>query len=119
LKEVKRKVLIKNFSLAVACFLILMLQFYFILLSFSRISFIAVIIGLPIILVASSFPISIAGLGLREMATMIILSDFGITKEKAAIAAFLLFIVNAFIPGLVGLLLAPYLYKATQAHHKL
>jgi len=85
------------------CFLLLMLQFYMILLDLSEVRFIDVFIGLPLILVGSMLPITVSGLGLREIVASIILTRFGIEPAQATGASFLLFILNGLIPGLIGL----------------
>ena len=85
------------------CFLLLMLQFYMILLDLSEVRFIDVLIGLPLILMGSMLPITVSGLGLREMVASVILTRFGIAPAQAVGASFLLFIVNGLIPGLIGL----------------
>jgi len=91
--------------LSIVSFFIIMLQFYVIMKEFAKISFISVVIGLPIIIAGSMLPVSIAGLGVREMIAEVVMGRFFITEEKAVAASFLLFLVNGLMPGLVGIII--------------
>ena len=82
-----------------------MLQFWVILLDFSKVRFEDVVVGLPVILVGSMLPMSLSGLGIREMVASLVLPRFGIDQGQAAIGSFLLFLINSFIPGTVGITL--------------
>jgi hypothetical protein len=97
--------LITQLLLSLTCFLLLMLQFWVILLDFSEVRFVDVVVGLPVILVGSMLPLSVSGLGIREIVASLILPRFGIGEGQAAIASFLLFLINSLIPGLVGIAL--------------
>ena len=90
--------------LSLTCFLLLMLQFWVILMGFKvKARFVDVFTGLPLILVGSMLPLSVNGLGLREMVASLILPCFGIDEAQAVTASFLLFLVNSLIPGMVGI----------------
>jgi len=89
--------------LSLICFLLLMLQFWVILLDFSKVRFEDVVVGLPVILVGSMLPMSVSGLGIREMVASLVLPRFGIDQAQAAIGSFLLFLINSLIPGTVGI----------------
>jgi hypothetical protein len=80
-----------------------MLQFYVILSALADVSFTSVLYGLPIILVGSMLPVSIAGLGVREMVASVVMARFFISSAQAVTASFLLFCVNGLIPGVVGI----------------
>lgn len=69
----------------------------------TKVSFTSVLVGLPVILVVSMLPVSIAGLGLREMIASVVMVRFFITQAQAVTASLLLFCVNGFLPGLVGI----------------
>ena len=58
----------------------------------------------PIIILINILPLTIGGIGIREGASMITLSKFGIPPEAAVNASFLLFCANTLIPGLIGAL---------------
>ena len=51
------------------------------------------------------------GLGLREGTAALLLSRYGVPMEAAVAAAFSLFVINALLPGLVGLALSLTLMK--------
>jgi len=91
--------------LSLTCFGMLMLQFWVILLDFSKVRFVDVVVGLPVILVGSMLPVSLSGLGIREMVASLVLPRFGIDQAQAAISSSLLFLINSFIPGTVGIAL--------------
>ena len=97
--------LVLQLLLSLTCFGMLMLQFWVILLDFSKVRFEDVVVGLPVILVGSMLPMSLSGLGIREMVASLVLPRFGIDQGQAAIGSFLLFLINSFIPGTVGITL--------------
>ena len=93
------------------------LQFYLLLSSLESVGW-QVGLTLPIILVVSSLPISIMGLGLREGTAALLLNLYGVPMESAVAAAFSLFVINALLPGLVGLALSPTLLKVHEGQKK-
>ena len=93
------------------------LQFYLLLSSLQPVGW-QIGLTLPIILVVSSLPISIMGLGLREGTAALLLSRYGVPMESAVAAAFSLFVINALLPGLVGLALSPTLVKAYEGEKR-
>ena len=111
LRQLPRRLIAFNICFACACFGLVSLQFYLLLSSLQSVGW-QVGLTLPIILVVSSLPISIMGLGLREGTAALILSRYGVPMELAVAAAFSLFVINALLPGLVGLVLSPTLMKA-------
>jgi len=103
MRKLRPSLLLSSLFLSIICFFILMLQFYVILSGFADVSFMSVLIGLPIILVGSMLPVSIAGLGLREMIASVVMRRFFISSAQAITASFLLFVTNGFLPGVVGI----------------
>ena len=110
LRQLPRRLIVRNACFACACFGLMSLQFYLLLFSLQSVGW-QVGLTLPIILVVSSLPISIMGLGLREGMAALLLSRYGVPMEAAVAAAFSLFVINALLPGLVGLALSPTLMK--------
>ena len=111
LRQLPRRLIVLNAGFACACFGLMSFQFYLLLSSLQPVDW-QVGLTLPIILVVSSLPISIMGLGLREGTAALLLSRYGVPMEAAVAAAFSLFVINALLPGLVGLALSPTLVKA-------
>ena len=110
LRQLPQRLIVLNASFACACLGLMSLQFYLLLSSLESVGW-QVGLTLPIILVVSSLPISIMGLGLREGTAVLLLSRYGVPMESAVAAAFSLFVINALLPGLVGLALSPTLMK--------
>ena len=111
LRQLPRRLIAFNVCFACTCFGLMSLQFYLLLSSLEPVGW-QVGLTLPIILVVSSLPISIMGLGWREGMAALLLSRYGVPMEAAVAAAFSLFVINALLPGLVGLALSPTLMKA-------
>ena len=110
--QLPRRLIALNACFACICFGLMSLQFYLLLSSLESVGW-QVGFTLPAILVITgSLPISIMGLGLREGTAALILSRYGVPMESAVAAAFSLFVVNALLPGLVGVALSPTLVKA-------
>ena len=117
LRQLPRCLIIRNACCACACFGLMFLQFYLLLSSLQPVGW-QVGLTLPIILVVSSLPISIMGLGSREGTAALLLSRYGVPMEAAVAAAFSLFVINALLPGLVGLALSPTLVKTGKGQKK-
>ena len=117
LRQLPRRLIACNACFACACLGLMSLQFYLLLSSLETVGW-QVGLTLPIILVVSSLPISIMGLGLREGTAALLLSRYGVPMESAVAAAFSLFAINALLPGLIGLALSPTLLKAHKEQKK-
>ena len=117
LRQLPQRLIVLNASFAYACLGLMSLQFYLLLSSLEPVGW-QVGLTLPIILVVSSLPISIMGLGLREGTAALLLSRYGVPMEAAVAAAFSLFVINALLPGLVGLALSPTLMKTHKGQKK-
>ena len=92
-------------GLTFLAFFIDFFQFYFLILSFGNVSLKAVAFSFPLIILANILPITVGGLGVREGVSVISLSLFKVAKEVAVNAAFLLFFINTFVPGIIGVFL--------------
>ena len=117
LRQLPQHLIAFNACFACACLGLMSLQFYLLLSSFQSVGW-QVGLMLSIILVVSSLPISIMGLGLREGTAALLLSRYGVPMEAAVAAAFSLFVINALLPGLVGLALSPTLMKVHKGKRK-
>lgn len=117
-QEFKVHFLISQFSLSMICFGLLMLQFYVILLDFTNVRLLDVAVGLPIIAVAGMLPVTIGGLGLREMVASVVLPMFGMDGTQAVTASLLFFFVNGLLLGLTGIILGYIKVQGIRNHCK-
>jgi hypothetical protein len=59
----------------------------------------------PLVILTNVIPLTVAGLGIREAAAAVLLSQYHVPIAVASVAAFMMFFVNTAIPGFVGALL--------------
>jgi len=97
--------LISQFVISLACFLLLSFQFYAILLNFGEIRFADAFIGMPVVILSGMAPLTVGGLGLREMTASVVLPRFGIGGAESAASSLLLFAVNGLAIGIPGVIL--------------
>jgi uncharacterized membrane protein YbhN (UPF0104 family) len=77
---------------------------YFLINSFSHISFAHAFVGTSAMMFAKSLlPISIGDLGIREAGSIYFFSLYGISQAAALNASLLLFFINIFIPSVLGI----------------
>lgn len=62
--------------------------------------------SLPFIFLAVAIPVTISGLGVREVASVLVLGRHGVDEAVAVRASFELFVLNVGLPGLMGALVA-------------
>ncbi len=79
------------------------IQYWFILKSFTDITFIQSCISTTLILSANVIPITFSGLGLREYFAIKVLAQYGISNTSAVTAALIIFFINSVMPALIGL----------------
>jgi uncharacterized membrane protein YbhN (UPF0104 family) len=94
-------------ALTLAAFVVVLLQFGLILLSWRSWSPDIVFLTFPLVILTNVLPVTIGGLGVREGAAALLLSHYGVPAADAALAAFLMFSINTALPGLIGALLLP------------
>jgi uncharacterized membrane protein YbhN (UPF0104 family) len=88
-------------------FAVVLVQFGLILLSWKAWSLGIVFLTLPLVILTNVLPITIGGLGVREGVAALLLVRYGVSPAHAALAAFLMFLINTALPGLVGAVLTP------------
>ncbi len=88
-------------------FVVVLVQFGLILLSWRSWSFSVVALTFPLVILTNVLPLTIGGLGIREAAAVVLLGHYGVPPAHAALAAFLMFVINTALPGMVGALLLP------------
>ncbi len=85
-------------------------EFCCLLANYSPISIKTAALTQPVIMLLNILPITVAGLGVREGAAILLLTHFGIAAPAAFASAFLLFLLNTALPGLAGMLLLLHRY---------
>ncbi len=93
--------------LTVLSFVVVLLQFGLILLSWRSWSFSVAALTFPLVILTNVLPLTIGGLGIREAAAVVLLGHYGVPPAHAALAAFLMFAINTALPGMAGALLLP------------
>ena len=78
---------------------------------FGEIAWGDLLFGLPVVAFSSAIPITISGMGLREMASMQVFGRAGYPESAAAVAATLVFLGTNILPALVAFPLEPFLTK--------
>lgn len=69
------------------------------------------VFGLPTITFTSAVPITISGVGLREMAAMEVFGRVGFPESAAAVAATLVFLGTNILPALIALPMEPFVTR--------
>ncbi|MFQ6092743.1 MAG: lysylphosphatidylglycerol synthase transmembrane domain-containing protein [bacterium] len=98
-----RKQIASLLAISMGFFAIVFLQFYALVSSFQAVKLLPALISIPLTMAVNCLPITVAGLGLREGAAVFFFSKFGVSEAAALNGAFLLFIIDILIPGLIGL----------------
>lgn len=98
-------------ALTVAAFAVVILQFGIILHGSADVSVRVALLTFPLVILTNVLPLTIAGLGIREATAVLLLAHFQVPAAVAAIAAFAMFFLNTAVPGIVGALLVPLLYR--------
>ena len=93
---------------------VLILQMFCLINGFSKISLVHAFIGTSAMMfVKSLLPISIGDLGIREAGSIYFFSTYGISQAAALNASLLLFLINIFIPSILG----TYFIKTSTTFH--
>ena len=98
-------------ALTAAAFAIVILQFGIILHAAANVSVRVALLTFPLVILTNVLPLTIAGLGIREATAVLLLAHFHVPAAIAAIAAFVMFFLNTALPGIIGALLVPLLYR--------
>lgn len=103
LNTLDRKLISDCLGLSILYYAVRLGQFFLLLLAFEKVGLQAVLFSFPLMILAMCLPLTIGGLGIREGASVFLLSKFHIAQATALNAAFLLFVINTLTPGIVGL----------------
>jgi uncharacterized membrane protein YbhN (UPF0104 family) len=97
-------------------FLIVLLQYWIILRAWNVGGIDVVAYCFPLVVLTNVVPLTVAGLGVREGAAVLLLQHYHIAKSVAGTSAFLMFFMNTAVPGIVGALITPFVRpKGTEA----
>lgn len=88
--------------LTVVAFAFVILQFGIILRGNTHVSAPVALLTFPLVILTNVLPITVAGIGLREGAAILLLGHYHVPAAIAAISAFTMFFLNTGLPGLVG-----------------
>ncbi len=100
--------------LTLGSFMIVLAQYYVILHAWGQGSLEIVVYCFPMVVLTNAVPLTVAGLGTREGAAILLLGHYNVAKSIAGTSAFLMFFMNTALPGVVGALITPfYKVKAT------
>jgi uncharacterized membrane protein YbhN (UPF0104 family) len=80
-------------------------QFDLILTSMAPVPLRWAILVYPVMVLATMAPISVNGIGVREITAVTLMSQFGVDAGVSGLSAFVMFVVNLLVPGIIGLLL--------------
>jgi uncharacterized protein (TIRG00374 family) len=81
---------------------ILVLQAHFILLAFMQVSLFKTFIGYNLTVLSNVLPVTLGGLGMRELISISVFPRLGVPQETAFNLAFLIFIFSALLPAVAG-----------------
>lgn len=95
------------FLQAVGTFGVAVVQFRFFLSAFVTAPLVAAFFVFPLMTLSNLIPITISGVGVREWASIILFSVYGVSAPIAVNVALLLYLCNSLGPGLPGILCAP------------
>lgn len=92
--------------LTLLCYSVVLAEFYVLLSGFERVPFGPIMLVFPLVMLTNIVQITIGGLGVREGASVLLLSLFGVSEEAAVNATFMISLFNILIPGLIGAVLS-------------
>jgi len=96
---------LKFLGVTFSCYGVVIVEFYWLVNNYQSCRFDLVCLSQPLIMLVNIVPVTIAGLGVREGAAVVLLSSFGVAGPVAISSAFMLFLLNTAFPALIGVLL--------------
>ncbi|MDB5058884.1 MAG: putative rane protein [Chloroflexi bacterium] len=89
-------------------FVVVLAQYWIILRAWNVGGLDVVVYCFPLVVLTNAVPLTIAGLGMREGAAILLLKHYGIAGQVAGTSAFLMFFMNTALPGLIGAAITPF-----------
>jgi len=102
LKEVN---ILRVFLISMIFVFVYIFQFYLILNAFKNVQFFHSIFMISLVIFFNSLPITLSGLGIRELLSVYFFKDLGVSPGSATSAAFIIFCINILIPTFIGFIL--------------
>jgi uncharacterized membrane protein YbhN (UPF0104 family) len=91
-----------------AAFIIVLLQYLIILNAWNKGSLQIVVYCFPMVVLTNAVPLTVAGLGTREGAAILLLKHYHVAASIASTSAFLMSFMNTVLPGLIGAVITPF-----------
>jgi hypothetical protein len=88
-------------------FVITAAQFHLYLSAFVKAPALATVFVMPLLALSNLIPVTLSGVGIREWASVILFSTYGVTGAVAVNVALLVYLSNSLVPGTAGAVLAP------------
>lgn len=105
-EQIIQKVNTSKISLiSVTLVFVYIFQFYLILNAFKNVPFFHSIFMISLVIFFNSLPITLSGLGIRELLSVYFFKVLEVSPGSAASAAFLIFCINILIPTFIGFVL--------------
>jgi uncharacterized protein (TIRG00374 family) len=95
-------------ALTFLSFVVVLIQFGIILLSWQSWRFDLVFLTFPLVVLTNVVPVTIGGLGVREATAAVLLGRYGVSQSHAVLAALLMFTINTALPGIIGAVVVPF-----------
>lgn len=92
---------------SVAATLVGYAQFYVLLRPYADLPLAGVVLTFSVMILSNLLPITIGGLGVREALSVLILRRYGVSDAVAVNAAFLSYLTNTVLPGVIGSFMMP------------
>jgi uncharacterized membrane protein YbhN (UPF0104 family) len=89
-------------------FIVVLAQYWIILRAWHTGGLDVVIYCFPLVVLTNVAPLTVAGLGTREGAAILLLGHYGVPHPVAGTSAFLMFFMNTALPGLLGAVITPF-----------
>ncbi|MBS3741262.1 MAG: flippase-like domain-containing protein [Candidatus Cloacimonetes bacterium] len=105
IKKLKRVNPFGLFIISVLFVFIYAIQFYFALNAFCSIPFLKSFFLIILVIFFNSIPITLSGLGVREVLSVYFFENLGVAAAEAAGASLLIFFINILIPTFIGFIL--------------
>tara|TARA_Y100000310_G_C20701447_1_gene830348 strand:+ start:4129 stop:5022 length:894 start_codon:yes stop_codon:yes gene_type:complete len=105
--RITRRFYIRSLIFSLFIWLTLSLQAFFVIkaLSVQQVSFYVIVVVVPLMAISSMIPVSLGGLGVREVVAIYFLSLLGVPAEKSAIFSLLYTFLAFGIPAAIGAVL--------------
>ncbi len=96
------RALLSTLGLTLAYYVVNTVVFWLVLMSISPSINPVIALSLPLIIIMGNVPISISGLGVRELVSVTVFSAFGDSAAYGFSASLILYLLTSLLPGLVG-----------------